>query len=154
MEPRGVKMELNRSLTSTVYIVYEKKVLLHKHKRFQTLFPIGGHMLPNELPHQAAIREALEEAGLEIEIYNTDNALPFTKVKQLIRPAYILLENIGQEVENIDFIYFAKTNTNNVNPQKSESQELYWLSEEEIKTNPDIKEHIRIMAIEALKTVK
>ena len=24
-------------------------------------------------------------------------------------------------------------NTNNVNPQKSESQELYWLSEEEIK---------------------
>jgi len=111
-------------------------------------------MLPNELPHQAAIREALEEAGLEIEIYNTDNALPFTKVKQLIRPAYILLENIGQEVENIDFIYFAKTNTNNVNPQKSESQELYWLSEEEIKTNPDIKEHIRIMAIEALKTVK
>jgi hypothetical protein len=45
-------------------------------------------------------------------------------------------------------------NTNNVNPQKSESQELYWLSEEEIKTNPDIKEHIRIMAIEALKTVK
>ncbi|MCR4435636.1 MAG: hypothetical protein QHH06_09985 [Clostridiales bacterium] len=31
---------------------------------------------------------------------------------------------------------------------------LHWFSEEEIKTNPDIKEHIRIMALEVLKVVK
>jgi ADP-ribose pyrophosphatase YjhB (NUDIX family) len=145
-------MEINRTLTLTVYVIHENKGLLHMHKKFKSLFPVGGHMRPNELPHETAIREALEESG--IEIYDKDCVLPFTKVEQLKRPAYILLENIGKEVENIDFIYFAKTNSKFVKPGISESQEIYLLSEDEINKNMDIKEHIKIMALEALRRVK
>ena len=32
----------------------------------------GGHIEKNELPHEAAIREAKEETGLNIELYNSN----------------------------------------------------------------------------------
>lgn len=58
-------MQFNRSLTATVYIINESKVLLHNHKKYNTLFPVGGHIEADELPHEAALREAYEESGLK-----------------------------------------------------------------------------------------
>ncbi len=146
-------MQLERTVTATVYIVYENKVLLHMHKKHQSLFPVGGHMNPDELPHEAAVREAYEESGLRVELFNNEKQLGMTRVRQLNNPQYTLLENIGKEVENIDFIYFATTDSDLVSPQKDESKDLYWLSKEEIIDNPSIKQHIRIMALEALETI-
>ncbi|WP_262957796.1 NUDIX domain-containing protein [Turicibacter sanguinis] len=147
-------MELNRTVTSTVYIIYDNKVLLHMHKKHKSLFPVGGHMNPEELPEETAIREAYEEAGLEIELINNQKSLGMTRVKQLNNPQYTLLENIAYPVENIDFIYFAVSKTNSVNPQKGESKELYWLSKEDLMNSDNIiKEHIKLMALEALEVV-
>lgn len=147
-------MNLNRTLTATVYIVYKDKVLLHMHKKHNSLFPVGGHMNPDELPHETAIREVYEESGLRVELFNNEKQLGMTRVRQLNNPQYTLLENIGKEVENIDFIYFATADSDQVSPQKGESKDLYWLSKEEIIDNPNIKEHIRIMALEALNTLE
>lgn len=144
-------MNLERSLTSTVYVIYKNRVLLHIHKKHKSLFPLGGHMLPNELPHETAIREAYEESGLNIELMSDEKELGMTRVKQLLNPRYTLLENIGHEVENIDFIYFALSETDKVNPIKGESEDLYWMSREDILQSDNIKEHIRIMALEALE---
>ena len=63
-------MNFNRTLTSTVYIVNNNRVLLHLHKKYKTLFPVGGHIEANELPHEAALREAYEESGLYVKLYN------------------------------------------------------------------------------------
>ena len=145
-------MNLVRSLTSTVYVIYDNKVLLHMHKKHKSLFPVGGHMLPYELPHETAIREAYEESGLNIELISNEKMLGMTRVKQLYNPRYTLLENIGHEVEKIDFIYFALADSDKVNPQKGESKDLYWMSREEILQSDNIKEHIRIMALEALES--
>lgn len=145
--------KLNRTLTSTVYVINQNRVLLHLHKKHNSLFPVGGHMNPDELPHETAIREAYEESGLKVNLFNEQQDLGMTRVRQLINPQYTLLENIGKEVENIDFIYFATAESDQVSPQKGESKDLYWLSKEEIIDNPNIKEHIRIMALEALDTI-
>lgn len=147
-------MELVRSMTASVYVVSNHKVLLHKHKKFQSLFPLGGHLLPCELPHEAAIREVFEESGLMITLFDPDIKLPFKNVRQLKRPAHILLENIGQPVENIDFIFFATVYTFDINPGDGESRELYWLTEEEVKEDNRIEDHIRIMTLEALKCLR
>ncbi len=146
-------MNLNKTLTATVYIVYKDKVLLHMHKKHNSLFPVGGHMNSDELPHETAIREAYEESGLKVNLFNEQQDLGMTRVRQLNNPQYTLLENIGKEVENIDFIYFATAGSDQVSPQKGESKDLYWLSKEEVIDNPNIKEHIRIMALEALETI-
>ena len=147
-------MTLNKTLTATVYIVYQNKVLLHMHKKHQSLFPIGGHLESHELPHEAAYREAVEEAGLEVTLYNNQDSLGMTRVRQLPHPQYTLLENIGYPVENLDFIYFATAMTFEVNPQAGESRELYWLDVHEVQSHPRIKEHIRLMALKALEVMR
>lgn len=144
-------MNLNRTITSSVYVTYKNKVLLHNHKKYNTLFPLGGKMSGNEVPHETAIREVYEESGLEIELYDRDSELDLGRVIQLHSPMHTLLENVGHDIENIDFIYFARGLSNEVKPQKGESKELYWFSKEEIESNDNIKPHVKVMALEALR---
>lgn len=147
-------MNLNRTLTSTVYVINKGRVLLHLHKKHNSLFPLGGHMESEELPHETAIREVHEESGLKIELYNDEDKLELGRVKQLHRPINVLLENIGHAVENIDFIYFAKTDEEKLHPRDGESKQLYWMSKEEIINNDNIKPHIKTMALKALNLIK
>jgi ADP-ribose pyrophosphatase YjhB (NUDIX family) len=49
--------------------------LIH-HKRIGAWLPPGGHLDPGELPHQAAVRETMEETGLAVEVLSTP--LPHT----------------------------------------------------------------------------
>lgn len=35
-------MKLDRTITASVYVIYEDKVLLYRHKKYNTLFPLGG----------------------------------------------------------------------------------------------------------------
>ena len=142
-----------KSLTATVYVINRNKVLLHRHKKYNSLFPVGGHLEEGELPQEAAIREVKEEAGLVVNIWSAEKDLGLTRVRQLINPQYTLLENMGKEVENIDFIYFAETNEEICKPVEGESKEFYWLTEEQIKQDDSIKEHIKVMALEALHKV-
>lgn len=143
-------MKLDRSLTSSVYVVYGDKVLLHRHKKYNTLFPLGGKMNSHEVPHETAIREVYEESGLMVELYSVEDKLNLGRVIQLHNPVYTILENVGHEVENIDFIYFAKASSDKVNPAKGESKDLYWFTENEILKNNEIKIHVKSMALEAL----
>lgn len=147
-------MNLNRTLTSTVYVINKGRVLLHLHKKHNSLFPLGGNMEPEELPHETAIREVYEESGLKIELYSNENQLELGRVKQLHRPINVLLENVGHPIENIDFIYFAKTDEEKLQPQDGESKEFYWMSKDEIINNDNIKPHIKTMALKALNTVE
>lgn len=146
-------MNLNKTLTASVYVIHENKVLLHKHKKYNTLFPLGGKMNPNEVPHETALREVFEESGLKVELYNEDSKFELGRVIQLNRPMHVLLENVGYEVENIDFIFFATASDNNINPQDGESKELYWFSKEEIINNDSIKPHVKSMALDALRII-
>ena len=94
------------------------------HKKHNSLFPVGGHMNSDELPHETAIREAYEESGLKVNLFNEQQDLGMTRVRQLNNPQYTLLENIGlKKVENIDFIYFATAGSDQVSPQKGESKD-------------------------------
>jgi 8-oxo-dGTP pyrophosphatase MutT (NUDIX family) len=147
-------LELNRTMTATVYVLKDDKVLLHYHKKYNTLFPLGGHIQPNELPDEAAVREVYEESGLKVSLLHNDEKIELGNVKQIHNPMYLLLENIGQTVENIDFIYFATTEEDVLKPQEGESTQFYWLSREEIINNKNIKQHIKEIALKALDSIK
>ena len=99
--------DLTRDFTATAFVVWRGGVLLHRHKRLGRWFPPGGHIEPNELPDEAAVREVLEESGVNVSLVG-ERALPVLEPRQLVRPRGIQLETIAPGHEHIDLIYFAK----------------------------------------------
>lgn len=54
--------------TSSAVVIAAEHVLLIHHKRIGGWLPPGGHFEGKELPHQAAIRETLEETGVAVRV--------------------------------------------------------------------------------------
>jgi 8-oxo-dGTP pyrophosphatase MutT (NUDIX family) len=141
-------MEITRHFTSTVLIVHRNKVLLHRHKKRGSLLPVGGHLDRDELPQEAALREAREEAGLEIQLHDADN-LRFSDVQTLMRPAHMLLVDMNPGHQHIDFIFYATSASDRVRPAVGESPQLQWYDRDELLSTP-MPENIRGLALEAL----
>jgi 8-oxo-dGTP pyrophosphatase MutT (NUDIX family) len=96
-----------RHFTVAVFVVWEGKVLLHRHRKLGMWLPPGGHIEENELPDEAAVREALEETGLGVRLVG-ERREDIADPVQLYRPAGVQLENIGPGHQHIDLIYFAR----------------------------------------------
>src|SRR5690606_35022317 len=98
-----------RDFTVAVFVVHDDRVLLHFHEKLNRWLPPGGHIEPNELPDEAAVREVMEETGVACTLLRgstlafDDPALPM----QLVTPAGIQLEQIGPNHQHIDLIYYA-----------------------------------------------
>ena len=96
-----------RHFTVAVFVVWEGKVLLHLHRKLGMWLPPGGHIERGELPDDAAVREVLEETGVEVELVG-ERREDVEDPVQLHRPAGVQLENIGPGHQHIDLIYFAR----------------------------------------------
>lgn len=68
--------------------------------------PPGGHIEPNELPDEAALREVIEETGIRARLCG-EGGPPLAYPVQLVRPEAIQLEAITPDHEHVDLIYFA-----------------------------------------------
>jgi 8-oxo-dGTP pyrophosphatase MutT (NUDIX family) len=49
-------------------LIVEDRILLVKHRKAGVWLTPGGHLEPNELPHQGAEREFLEETGISVKV--------------------------------------------------------------------------------------
>ena len=96
-----------RHFTVAVFVVWDGKVLLHNHRKLGMWLPPGGHIERDELPDEAAVREVLEETGLEVELVG-ERREDVEDPLQLFRPAGVQLEDIGPGHQHIDLIYFAR----------------------------------------------
>lgn len=97
----------SRDFTATTFVVWRERVLLHRHPKLGLWLPCGGHIEPNELPDEAAVREVHEEAGVRIELVGAP-ALAVAEPRQLATPRGIQLEAIRPGHEHIDLIYFGR----------------------------------------------
>ena len=97
---------LTRDFTVAVFVVRNDRVLIMLHPKLGKLLPPGGHIEPNELPDQAALREVREETGLEVRLVG-ETALSVDNPVQLARPEGIQLEDIAPGHQHVDLIYFA-----------------------------------------------
>jgi 8-oxo-dGTP pyrophosphatase MutT (NUDIX family) len=77
------------------------------HRALGMWLPPGGHVEPNELPDDAAVREVREETGVVCELVG-ERALTRAYPRQLIRPEGVQLERIAPGHEHIDLVYFAR----------------------------------------------
>ena len=148
-------MNTEKHFTATVFVVHNSKVLMHIHKKFGVWLPVGGHLEPNEIPEKAVLREAKEESGLDIKLYNHEKTkFGFSDAVQLINPVHMLLEDINMpnhKHQHIDFIYYATSDTDKLSPISGESNEFKWFTKDEIISEENIFDNVKPMALEALK---
>jgi 8-oxo-dGTP pyrophosphatase MutT (NUDIX family) len=124
--------------TASVFIVYDNKVLLHMHKKLGIWLQPGGHIELDEDPNQAVLREAKEEAGLDIELVGAVPERLDTKYgsRELIPPRFLNRHFFDESRthEHIDLVYFARSKSGDARPEDG-AGEVRWFTTDELERN-------------------
>lgn len=137
---------MQRQFVASVYIFAEQRVLLIYHRKLQKWFAAGGHLDPNELPSEAAIREAIEETGIEVELLSDEHVwVECWNAKSIPRPFLCLLEEIpafGDQPahQHVDNIYIGRAVGGEEKINHSETEGLRWFTWDEIQALEDDQE--------------
>ena len=139
--------------TVEVFVVFKNKVLLRMHDKYGFWLSVGGHVELDEDPNEAALREVMEEVGLEVSLVGGSPAPQIgTEYRELIPPKFLNRHRVSDTHEHVTLVYFARANTDKVNPSEGEGSEVKWVTAEELDNEDlDLKKDIRFYAKEALK---
>jgi 8-oxo-dGTP pyrophosphatase MutT (NUDIX family) len=145
--------------TASVFIVHGDKVLLHMHKKLGIWLQPGGHVELDEDPNQAVLREAREEAGLDIELVGAAPERLETKFgsRELMLPRFLNRHFFDETRthEHIDFVYFARSASGEARPEE-DGGEVRWFTKEELEENafgilPDVRKYA-LLALQELSS--
>lgn len=137
--------------TASAYIVFDNTVLLHMHKKLGRWLQVGGHIELDEDPNQAVLREAKEEAGLDIEIVGEKPEPLDTRygARELMRPRFLNRHWFDEtrQHEHIDFVYFARAKSGEARGE--DGGEIRWFSRDDLDDPafdllPDVKRYAAI----------
>ena len=99
-----------RHFAVTGYVVNPErtKLLMIHHNKLNKWLPPGGHLEPNELPHECAIRETIEETGVHAQCVSDDSpqlGLANIVDTQIPRPFAVLYERIPASKKDVEHIH-------------------------------------------------
>ena len=142
--------------TVSIFIVRDQRVLFIFHKQLNRWLPIGGHIELDENPEAAAIREAKEESGLQVELVGERSPLQEEPgFIPLLNPAYLDLHLIKEPHWHVGMIYFARVKSGEVTLNVEEHKDIQWLGEADFeKAQWSLSEPLKFYAKEALRKVK
>ena len=90
------------------FVVHDEKILLIHHRQLNKWLPLGGHVELDEDPEQAALREAKEESGLEVELLGERPPTTGPDTRALIAPRFLDIHRITDTHEHIGMMYWAR----------------------------------------------
>ena len=94
--------------TVAIFVVHDGKILLIHHRQLDKWLPLGGHIELDEDPEQAALREAKEESGLDVELLGERPPTTGPGTRALIPPRFLDIHRINETHEHIGMIYWAR----------------------------------------------
>ena len=128
--------------TGLVLTPARDQVLLVYHHKFQKWLPPGGHLEPNELPHECALREVREETGVNARLipYGAQLGIKNEVESQLPTPFVMLHEFIPASAKDeahmhIDFIFLMEPieGLTDLQIAKAEVKEARWMTLAEVE---------------------
>ena len=120
--------------TVAIFVVQEHKVLLVHHRKLDKWLPLGGHIELDEDPEQAALREAQEESGYEVELLGERPPTTEPGTRALIAPRFLDIHRINSSHEHIGMIYWARPRSGTASLAAEEHHDLRWCTAEELDT--------------------
>jgi len=153
-------METTRHFTSTVYIVNDGAVALHRHERLGIRIPPGGHVDRDELPHEAGLREVREETGLDPELVDDTASVPAPAGRALPQPRQQMLYDINVHGDgsvghqHIDHVFYARVDSRDIDPAPGEAgtEAWDWYDPEDLRES-DLDPDTVQFALEAIEVV-
>jgi 8-oxo-dGTP pyrophosphatase MutT (NUDIX family) len=120
--------------TVAIFVVHDAKVLLIHHRKLDKWLPLGGHIELDEDPEQAALREAREESGLDVELLGERPPTTEPGTRALIAPRFLDIHGISATHEHIGMIYWARPRSGATTLAAEEHHDIRWCSSEELET--------------------
>ena len=141
--------------TVAIFIVHDEKILLIHHRKLDKWLPLGGHIELDEDPEQAALREAKEESGLDVELLGERPPTTSPGTRALIAPRFLDIHRISDTHEHIGMIYWARpTNSAAVKLAMAEHHDIRWCSVEDLeRLSPPMTDAVKWYCRQAIEEI-
>jgi 8-oxo-dGTP pyrophosphatase MutT (NUDIX family) len=140
--------------TVAIFVVADGKILLIHHRKLDKWLPLGGHIELDEDPEQAAVREAREESGLDVELLGERPPTTSPGTRALIAPRFLDIHRINDTHEHIGMIYWARPRQGTVTLANEEHHDIRWCAPEEFATlNPPMSSAVRWYCEQAIAEI-
>jgi 8-oxo-dGTP pyrophosphatase MutT (NUDIX family) len=140
--------------TVAIFVVHQDQVLLIHHRSLGMWLPLGGHIELDEDPEQAALREAHEESGLEVELLGERPPTTGPGTRALIAPRFLDIHRISETHEHIGMIYWARPKSGTLTLSPTEHHAIRWCSAEELLgLEPPMAPAVKWYCLQAIREV-
>ena len=118
--------------TVAIFVVHEGRVLLIHHRKLDKWLPLGGHIELDEDPEQAALREAREESGFDVELIGERPPTTEPGTRALLAPRFLDIHRIHETHEHIGMIYWARPKHGRLTLAREEHHDIRWCTAREL----------------------
>ena len=140
--------------TVAIFVVHAGKLLLIHHRNLNKWLPLGGHIELDEDPETAALREAKEESGLEVELLGERPPTTEPGTRALIAPRFLDIHRITDTHQHIGMIYWARPKNGTLTLSASEHHGIRWCSAADLdRLEPPMSSAVKWYCLAALKEV-
>ena len=140
--------------TVAIFVVRDERVLLIHHRKLDKWLPLGGHVELDEDPEMAALREAKEESGLEVELLGERPPTTGPGTRALIAPRFLDIHRISETHEHIGMIYWARPKNGSVTLADAEHHDIRWCSRSDLEQmNPAMSDAVKWYCRKAIEEV-
>lgn len=118
--------------TVAIFVVHQNRILLIHHRKLDKWLPLGGHIELDEDPEQAALREAREESGFDVELIGERPPTTEPGTRALIAPRFLDIHRIHETHEHIGLIYWARPKNGQMTLAAEEHHDIRWCTAAEL----------------------